>query len=71
MIMDKPGIGKQLSLQSKVFSGLFVLGMSVLNKVFGWDYSAWEIIQYGLFFALLFAPVDISKMLEKLGRRES
>jgi len=61
--------GKQLSLQSKIFAGVFVLVMSVLTALFGWDYEAWDIVQYGIFFGLLFSPVDVSKWLEKFGRQ--
>lgn len=62
--------GKQLSLQSKIFAGVFVLVMGVLTPLFNWNYSAWDLIQYGIFFGLLFAPVDISKWLEKFGGKE-
>lgn len=61
--------GKQLSLQSKIFAGVFVLVMSVLTAIFEWEYSAWDLVQYGIFFGLLFAPVDVSKWLEKFGRQ--
>ena len=57
--------GKELSLISKVFAGVFVLVAWVLNAVFRWDVQTWDIIQVGLFFGLIFSPVDVSLWLEK------
>ena len=57
--------GKQLSLVSKVFAGAFVLVAWVLSAVFGWDVETWDLIQIGIFFGLIFSPVDISLWLEK------
>ena len=57
--------GKELSLGSKVFAGVFVLVAWVLNAVFRWGVQTWDIIQVGLFFGLIFSPVDVSLWLEK------
>ena len=62
--------GKQLSLASKIFAGAFVLVAFVLNAIFQWGAVTWDIIQIGMFFALVFAPVDVSKVLEKFGKRQ-
>ena len=62
--------GKQLSLASKIFAGVFVVVTAILDAIFGWDITPWEIIQYGMFLALVFAPVDVSKILEKFGKRQ-
>jgi len=60
--------GKELSLISKMFAGVFVLVAWLLNAVFGWGVATWDIIQVGLFFGLIFSPVDVSLWLEKFKR---
>lgn len=62
--------GKPLSLESKIFAGVFVLLAWLLNAIFGWGVATWDIIQVGLFIALIFAPVDISLIAEKFGKRQ-
>ena len=61
----------ELSLQSKIFAGVFVLVAWLANAVFAWGMETWDIIQVGIFFALIFAPVDISKIAEKFGKRQA
>ena len=63
--------GKQLSLASKIFAGVFVLVAFILGVIFRWGTEPWDIIQIGMFFALVFAPVDVSKIAEKFGKRQS
>jgi len=57
--------GKDLSLISKAFAGVFVLVAFLLNAAFGWGVAVWDIIQVGVFLALVFSPVDVSLWLEK------
>jgi uncharacterized membrane protein len=60
--------GKELSLGSKVFGAVFVLVAWMLNAIFRWQIATWDIIQVGLFFGLIFSPVDVSLWLEKFRR---
>jgi len=62
--------GKKLSLLSKIFAAAFVVIGFVLNGVFKWGVEAWSLIQIGMFLALVFAPVDVSKIAEKFGRKQ-
>jgi hypothetical protein len=62
--------GKELSLKSKIFAGAFVLVAWLLNAIFRWNIATVDIVYVGIFLALLFAPVDVSKWLEKFGRKE-
>lgn len=57
--------GKELSLFSKIFAGIFVVAAWVLTAVFGWDVATWDIIQVGIFMGLIFSPVDVSIWLDK------
>lgn len=63
--------GKQLSLASKLASGVWTAAFLLLgniatlqpNSTIPAGYS-WEIIQQGIWFALLFSPVDISIIIQ-------
>ena len=57
--------GKELSLFSKIFAGIFVVAAWVLSAVFRWEVATWDIIQVGIFMGLIFSPVDVSIWLEK------
>lgn len=63
--------GKELSLWSKVFAAVFVLVAFVLSAIFKWDVAAWDIVQVGIFLALVFSPVDVSLWLEKFGKKQA
>lgn len=57
--------GKELSLFSKILAGVFVVVAWILSAVFRWEVATWDIIQIGIFMALIFSPVDVSLWLEK------
>jgi hypothetical protein len=61
---------KELSLFSKIFAGSFVLAAWILCAAFRWDVATWDIIQVGIFMALIFSPVDVSIWMDKFGRRQ-
>lgn len=63
--------GKQLSLGSKVFAGLFVLATYVLSLIYRWNITVSELISVGIFIAALFSPVDVSLIAEKFGSDNS
>jgi len=62
--------GKQLSLWAKIAAAGYVLGMNVgflvLSKALPSVDQEWAIIQAGLFFALVFSPIDISIIITNL-----
>ena len=63
--------GKPLTLGSKIFGALWIVGAFVLSAIFEWGLATEEIIKVGLAVVALFSPVDISMILEKFGRRGS
>lgn len=60
---------KELSLIGKVIGTLFVIAAFIVKIVGQLEISTWDIIQVGLFIFVIYAPIDISKILEKFGRR--
>jgi len=62
------GIGKTWSFRTKVFAGVFVVVLSLLNWIAKLYIDQWAIIQVGIFIAALFVPVDLSKIAEKIRR---
>jgi len=61
---------KQLSLWAKIVATGYVLGMNIgyllLAKKLPSIDEEWAIIQAGLFFALVFSPIDISIIITNL-----
>ncbi len=64
--------GKHLSLLSKISAllwtafWLFVFNWQALVNGKTLSGQSWEIIQQGIWFALLFAPVDISMIIQNM-----
>jgi hypothetical protein len=63
--------GKQLSLASKILSGLMVLAIYILSLVYHWNIAVSDLIAVGTFIALLFSPVDVSLISEKFTHRDT
>ena len=57
--------GKQLSLASKIAGGVYVIGASCAKFALDADWPIQDIVYGGVFLALLFAPVDVSKWIDK------
>ena len=58
--------GKQLSLEAKIFAGIFVIAAFILNSVFKWSLSMRDILMVGGFIALVFSPVDLSLIAKNI-----
>lgn len=61
--------GKQLSLQAKIVAAVWTIVMTVLAGAFRWQITTWEIIQVGIFLALVFSAVDVSMVAKNLGKK--
>lgn len=57
--------GKTLSLASKILAGVIVLVLSILKGFKFVELEMGDIVLLGIFFALLFSPIDISIWLDK------
>ena len=63
--------GKQTSLAGKIVACVYVVSMSTLNLVLNRGWAVRDIVIAGAFLLVAFAPIDISKWLDKfVGRGE-
>ena len=58
--------GKPLTLASKIAAIIWVITVTVLDILFNWSISIWEIIQVGLFIGFLFGTVDVSMITKNI-----